>query len=243
MLYRLKRTLMAPWVLWQRHVYRDADPVGVRIMEVFAFSSGIKRFFAANDARDLLHGHDLDADSVVLDMGGFDGEWAEKIDQKYGCRLHIFEVLPGLHKKIRERFEGNPNVTLHPWGLLDRDTRQTVYLRGPGTTMYPDAPDRDAPMNSREVRMRDVNAVLAELGYDELDLVKINIEGGEYTVLPRMIEAGLHKRCRQIMIQYHEWIPGAYWQRWKITRALKKTHHRVWNYPFIWEKWQRRETP
>ena len=240
MLYRIKRVILKPWVLWQRHVYRDADPNGVRIMEVFAFSPGIKRFFAANHARDLMHTHDLCADSVVLDMGGFDGDWAEKIRRKYNCRLHIFEVLPGLHKKIRARFEDVPQVSLHPWGLLDRETRQTVYLRGPGTTMYPDAPDRDAPMESREVRMRDVKEVMTELGHDEFDLVKINIEGGEYTVLPRMIEAGLHRRCRQIMIQYHEWIPGAYWHRWKITRALKKTHRRVWNYPFIWEKWERK---
>lgn len=243
MLYRLKRTLMKPWVLWQRHVYRDADPMGVRIMEVFAFSPGIKRFFAADHARDLLHAHDLDAGSVVLDIGGYDGEWAEKVHRKYGCQLHIFEVLPGLHKKIRERFDGVSDVTLHPWGLLDRETRETVYVRGPGTTIYPDSPDRNAPMDSREVRMRDVSEVLSELGHDEFDLVKINIEGGEYSLLPRLIDTGDHRRCRQLMIQYHEWIPGAYWQRWKITRALRKTHRRVWSYPFIWEKWERREAP
>ena len=79
-----------------------------------------------------------------------------------------------------------------------------------------------------------------EMGDKKISLLKINIEGAEFPLLKRMIETKLIDRFDDIMIQYHEFVPNANWQRFIINRKLKETHARVWNYPFIWEKWSRK---
>ena len=84
---------------------------------------------------------------------------------------------------------------------------------------------------------------LADCGFragDGVDLMKINIEGSEFPLLERMIDCDLLGEVRCFLIQFHEWHPGAYRRRRRIQRALAKTHTKVWDYPFIWEKWQRR---
>ena len=35
----------------------------------------------------------LDRESIVVDCGGFHGDWAESINSLYGCRILIFEPL------------------------------------------------------------------------------------------------------------------------------------------------------
>ncbi len=45
---------------------------------------------------------------------------------------------------------------------------------------------------------------------------------------------------RLFLIQFHEWLPGAYYRRWKIRSKLRKTHRLKWDYHFVWECWERK---
>ena len=71
--------------------------------------------------------------------------------------------------------------------------------------------------------------------------MKINIEGGEYAVLERMMETGIIGKCGELQIQFHEWYPEARALREKIVKSLSLSHYRTWNYPFVWENWKRIE--
>ena len=35
--------------------------------------------------------YNLNEDSVVVDLGGFKGDWSALISEKYSCNIHIFE--------------------------------------------------------------------------------------------------------------------------------------------------------
>ena len=91
--------------------------------------------------------------------------------------------------------------------------------------------------------MRDIPRVLDELGLDRIDLMKINIEGGEYDLLERMAEADLIRRVRYFLIQFHEWYGNANVRRWRIRRQLRASHTEVWNYPWMFELGARRTSP
>jgi len=92
------------------------------------------------------------------------------------------------------------------------------------------------------IRIDDIAQCWERLCLERVDLMKINIEGAEYALLERMIETGLTERVGSFMIQFHEWHPGAYRRRRKVRQALAETHSSVWNYDFVWEKWDRRES-
>jgi hypothetical protein len=55
----------------------------------------------------------LGTGSVVLDIGGFEGNWAAEIHARYGARVHIFEPHPTFASNIAERFLGNHSIIVH----------------------------------------------------------------------------------------------------------------------------------
>ena len=71
--------------------------------------------------------------------------------------------------------------------------------------------------------------------------MKVNIEGGEYDLFDRLIEAGSLGRFRQVSVQFHEWHPRAHGRRGSDTAGeLRRQHDEVWCYPWVWELWRRR---
>jgi hypothetical protein len=96
-------------------------------------------------------------------------------------------------------------------------------------------------MGAVDVTIVDVAGAFDELGLDRIDLLKLNIEGGEYDVLDRLHETGRLPRIDQILVQFHEWHPHAHRRRRAIRAALRDTHVEEWDYPWVWERWRLRE--
>jgi hypothetical protein len=46
----------------------------------------------------------LDEHSLVLDLGGYEGQWTSDIVARYGCRVHVFEPVPEFAAAIAKRF-------------------------------------------------------------------------------------------------------------------------------------------
>ena len=65
----------------------------------------------------------------------------------------------------------------------------------------------------------------------------INIEGGEYRLLPRMLDTGIVNLCQHLQIQFHNY-PNCIKLRDDIRRKLMLTHTEIFNYPFVWESWR-----
>jgi hypothetical protein len=72
-----------------------------------------------------------------------------------------------------------------------------------------------------------------------IDLLKINIEGGEYELLEHIIEKTLQNKIRNIQVQFHTWIENCEDRRKNIQDILRKTHKLTYNYDFVWENWER----
>lgn len=70
-----------------------------------------------------------------------------------------------------------------------------------------------------------------------IDLAKINIEGGEYDLLPALADQGALCRIRRLLIQFHLFQPDFIAKRDVIRDKLAETHGCVWEYPFVWEEW------
>ncbi len=75
---------------------------------------------------------------------------------------------------------------------------------------------------------------------EEIAVLKMNIEGGEYKLLDYIIEKGLMSNVRNLQVQFHL-IEGANSKREYelLAKRLSVTHECVWRYPFVWENWKR----
>ena len=230
----MRRVLRSPRAWLRRRVERDAPERPW--LEHFAYSRAIYAFLRARTTSPhLTVDFDLDERSIALDAGAYVGDWTAALIQRSGASVYAFEPNPKAFARLNERVRSWPNVHAYEYGLGARDEKQTLTLQGPGSTVFGTSSMHDTAI----VETRDIVAVLDELGIDRVDLLKLNIEGGEYDVLQRLIDSGWSERVGVILVQFHEWIPHAHRRRRALRRSLRRTHSPLWHYPWIWEAWHR----
>ena len=171
----------------------------------------------------------------MLDVGGYQGQWASDIYARYRCRVHVFEPVPEFADRIRARFARNPDIEVHAFGLAGTTGRAAVAL----------ASDRSSTLRSdgeiREIDVVGVGEFLAGHPLPRIDLMKINIEGGEYDLLDAMLRDGLADRVRAFQIQFHDFVDRADERMADIQRRLSVTHRAAYQFPFVWESWLKRD--
>ena len=78
-------------------------------------------WLAAEGDRTLRLDYPLGPDSVVFDVGGYQGDFAAQMRERHGCEVHLFEPFARLHRHCLERFAADSGVICHPVGLGDRE--------------------------------------------------------------------------------------------------------------------------
>lgn len=235
-LYKLKKAALAPRTAYMRRKEKDTDGIARTIFELHYYRKPVYDFIAATMANpDILVDVDIDESSTVIDAGAFNGDWSKKLWDRYQPNIYAFEPAPSGVKAMKKTFADEPRVQVFEYGLSAADEKASLALSGPGSSIYEDS----GAFGSIDVEIRDVAAVFDELDLDEIDLLKVNIEGGEYDLFDRLFETGWMPRVRLVLIQFHEWHPKAYRRRREIRRALSRDHEEVWNYPWVWEYWRR----
>ena len=236
-LYQLKKCVLYPRKVYMRHK-ENLEPGFMRsALELHYYRPAFYKWIGAVSAnRLLLHEVDIDADSIVLDAGAYTGEWAQDILDRYNPTVHAFEPDPRSFKKLAKRAQTNPRLIPYSFGLGDKNETVRMSLEHLGSSMFSGASGKQGvPWADAEIK--DIVDVWQALSLDRVHFMKINIEGAEFPLLERMIEAHMLARVDCFMIQFHEWHPGAYAKRRRIREELSKTHRLEWEYYFVWEKW------
>lgn len=173
--------------------------------------------------------YNLNKNSVVYDVGGYKGEWAGKIFNFYGCKITIFEPVKEFAQMINYQFMHNDKVKVFNFGLSNRDKETNISLEEDGSSIFKTSQKKEL------VELKKASNHIRE----KIDLLKINIEGGEYELLENLIENDLIKNIDNIQIQFHDFVFLAKERREQIQNELGKTHYPTYNYPFVWENWKK----
>jgi FkbM family methyltransferase len=180
----------------------------------------------------------LSSESLILDAGVYRGDSIHEWRAKWNCTVIGFEPAQGFFAKSSQRFATDSCVSIHNYGLGARNERLHLAIQDEGTSFYFEQAGR-----VETATMRDVAFIFDELKLTEVDLFKINIEGGEYELLPRMLDADLARRVRFFQVQYHSNcadLDGPAVARDRIRQRLSKTHREEWCWNGgAWESWAR----
>jgi FkbM family methyltransferase len=165
--------------------------------------------------------YDLKPGDKVIDIGAYKGEWANEIYNRYHCKMLAIEPT--------EYIMDFKNGTIINMAAGTHHGKMSFGGRAYYSSTFEDG--------DHEYQCFDINEVLGRL--TEVALLKINIEGAEYDLLQHIIGAGLHKRIKNIQVQFHQ-IAGVPYQKWyeEISKQLSLTHKLTWHYPYCWENWQ-----
>jgi FkbM family methyltransferase len=175
--------------------------------------------------------YNLCSDSLVLDLGGYKGQWASDIYARYNCRIMVFEPVKTFADKIIKRFSSNPRIEVHVLALGNSRRSEQISLGDDASSLFRDTPKKET------IQFEDIAVFFAEQNIQTVNLMKVNIEGGEYELLPRLIETGLINRIENLQIQFHRVTRESESQMEKICSELEKTHRPTYRYKFMWENW------
>lgn len=195
----------------------------------------VKRWFRDKGDETLRLSYPLNEDSIVFDLGGFQGDFAIQINARYRCYVYLFEPSVEFFEKCEKRFTQNSKVHCFNFGLSDENGQFTLSNEGDGSSIL-----HKSDTNSIEtVTVKKFSDVFDSLHIKSVDLIKINIEGSEYQLLDHIISSGLIEKFENIQVQFHDFVDDAKELRNTLTKKLSKTHHRTWCYEFVWENWQK----
>ena len=182
-----------------------------------------------NDNGEYTHrvNYDLNEDSVVVDWGGFKGEWAEQIYNKYKCNVHVYEAFEKYATLLQDKFSNNPKVTIYNFGVAATTRKVDMIENDLATKVIDDSFGKVLLVSSEEIMSN----------FNFIDLLKINIEGLEYEVLDKMFETKDIKKVKNIQVQFHAFDRENVERYNQIRNKLQETHFLTYEYKFIWENW------
>ncbi len=182
----------------------------------------------------LNYDYDVKSDDLVFDLGGYEGQWASNIFSRFCCSVHVFEPVKRFAEEIAARFQHNPRIVVHPFGLAGSTRTESILVNQMASSHFT---KKGTPESMRLVRASDF---LADNAINKIRLMKINIEGGEYELLEHLIETGYILNISDVLVQFHDFIPDATSRMRKIQEALSRTHYLTFQYEFVFENWRSR---
>ena len=240
-LYKFKRKVLNPRYyrfLLLRLIYRNVIDTEYKknVSSMFLYSSSVFYWFKDN-ASSIIYEHDLKTNSIVVEAGGYKGNWCLKMNRKYNCTIFTYEPIYYYFAELKSKTSTIDKVIPYNYGLGRENKKVGVQLRDVQTTTLKQNDDFDEIVEIRDV------CSLDEINNLYIDLMHINIEGGEYELIKRIIESNMIIYINSLQIQFHEWYPSQKESkvlRKQIHDELKKTHQLNYSYDFVWEKWSKK---
>jgi FkbM family methyltransferase len=176
--------------------------------------------------------YDLSQDSVVFDLGGYEGQWTSDIFARYCCLIHVFEPVQDYAKQIEKRFAKNRRIVVHHCGLASESCKVKIAMDRDGSSTF-----KTGATTTEGILVKAID-FLRDNEISKIDLIKINIEGGEYELLEHLIDTKFVGNIKNIQVQFHNFVPNAEQRMLRIQKDLEKTHTLTYQYRFVWENWR-----
>ncbi|MES2863870.1 MAG: FkbM family methyltransferase [Bacteroidota bacterium] len=190
-------------------------------------------WFAVKGDETLRLDYNLNEKSVVFDVGGYKGEFAGDIFCKYNATIYVFEPIKSFFEIIKNKFINNQKLKIYNFGLAGNDEEMQISMSDNSSSVFLKTED------SETIQLKSIVNFIQENNIQSVDLIKLNIEGGEYELLEALIENNLIGIFKNIQVQFHDFLLDDGKERMhKIQENLSKTHQITYQYEFVWENWQ-----
>jgi FkbM family methyltransferase len=158
----------------------------------------------------------LGPDCVVYSFGVGDNlSWDLALIDRFGVCVHAFDPTPASADWVA-RQTLPPGLHFHPVGLAGHDGTLRFSLPAHGSRFN----YRPAPVGI-EAPVARLRTHLQRLGHERIDVLKIDIEGGEYEAIDDLLASRV--TVGQLLIEFHHHFPGVGLGRTvRAVRALEE---------------------
>lgn len=190
------------------------------------------RFYQDGGMDSLLNRININEKSVVLDVGAFNGEFAEIILSKFGSNLILLEPLINEFNVLKKKFFLNKKVKVINKALSNNNGKAYLLIDKNNSFITNKNSNKSYEINCLDVK----NLFDEEL---KIDLIKLNVEGSEYDIIERLIDLKYLTKCKNYLIQFHHKNNNKFEKRKiNIENNFKNDlFEKIASYEYIWELW------
>lgn len=168
----------------------------------------------------------LNSDSIVLDFGANIGDVSQYLNDMFKCKIYCYEPDPNAFNFLRKRFKTDYNIKTFNLAITNDGQEKKLYFHKEskigGQVSYSEASSLlDKKENISQNNFYNVKSInIKELlnNFEYIDLIKIDIEGYEYEILPILIQN--NKKIGKIICELH----GNPLVKHKATGKIKNQH-------------------
>lgn len=109
------------------------------------------------------------------------------------ARVYAFDPTPkAIHYAEKHPLSRDSRFTFLPYGISDTCGKQTFYLPKNEDYVSGSMVQYDGVSEEKQisVEMRTLGALMEQLGHQHIDILKLDIEGSEFQVIPQILESG-----------------------------------------------------
>jgi FkbM family methyltransferase len=182
----------------------------------------------------LRYEYDLNENSIVIDLGCYIGEFTKIMEDKFNCYIYSFEPIKLFHDVCVDKFKNNSKIKVYKAGLSNENKKVDFTIGGEASSMFS---DKDRP--EIDVDLIKIDDFLEQEKIQKVNVLKMNIEGGEYDLLEYMIKNNLTEKFENIQVQFHNDVFEGWEEKYNfIINNLTKTHHLTYKFEFKFENWE-----
>lgn len=225
MIYRIKKAIKV--------LINYDKTINLKTADEILQQQRVKPWFAANGDQTLRLNYDLNENSIIFDVGGYKGEFASDLFCKFNASIYVFEPIKSFYDIIVAKFSNNYKVKTFNYGLAGKDVILQISMSDNSSSVFLKTND------SETIHLKSIVEFLKNNSIANVDLIKINIEGGEYELLESLIENDLITVFKNIQVQFHDFLlENGKVRMNKIQENLTKTHRLTYQFEFVWENWE-----
>lgn len=152
----------------------------------------------------------LTKDSIVYSFGiGEDISFDESLISEYGCSVYAYDPTPK-SKIFVEKKAPSPLFKYFEYGIAAYDGKTKFFLPANdeyvSCTTYNRWGYDESKRMPLEVVVKKLSTMMQENGHSHIDLLKMDVEGSEYSVIDNILEENIS--IKQICLEVHHRFPG-----------------------------------
>jgi FkbM family methyltransferase len=168
----------------------------------------------------------LNASSVVYSLGiGENISWDLGMIDRFGCNVYAFDMTPRVSKWLSQQ-KLSRHLIFEAVGVSDRDGTETFEFKE-GKVDVSIAKRFGTSASSLNLPVKSLRTIMTERGHTHIDILKMDIEGAEYKVLPQVLQLNIH----QILFESHR----RFFVGWKGLRPILYGNVKTW--VLLWRLW------
>lgn len=148
----------------------------------------------------------INENSIIYSLGvGEDVEFDLGIIEKFGTKVHAFDPTPNTIEWLTNQ-DYPEQFIFHPYGIASKNETMKLFPRvnkrgKKSNAMFSVVEEGDVKNDAVEVQMKKLQTVMNELGHQKIDVLKMDIEASEYSVIADVVNSKVE--IDQILVEFH----------------------------------------